>query len=215
MVAHMSQPLLAVLVGLAVCQLALLVTTMYLHRTLAHRAMWMKPWLSFTCRALLWLTTGMKAREWAAVHRRHHAHTDVPGDPHSPVLEGYWKVQLYNAGLYRAAAHDAETLRKYSRDIAVDSWDRALFDHGFLATNNQWLALLTWGEGLHSNHHAAPTSPRLSFKRSEVDPGWWVTSLLKRLGWLRVRHDGTHLARTAQQAGGQTTAAERVPDLVT
>lgn len=83
-------------------------------------------------RVLLWLTTGIKVREWAAVHRRHHAYTDVPGDPHSPFLKGYWKVQLYNAGLYRAAAHDPETMRKYSRDIKVDKWDTALFDHGFL-----------------------------------------------------------------------------------
>jgi stearoyl-CoA desaturase (delta-9 desaturase) len=51
------------------------------------------------------------------------------------------------------------------------------------ATNNQWLAFLTMGEGLHNNHHAAPSSPRLSHRRSEIDPGWWV---VKALSWSRL-----------------------------
>lgn len=210
----------------------------------------MRPGLALACRAIIWLSTGIRPREWAAVHRRHHAYTDVPGDPHSPVLEGYWRVQLWNVGLYKKAAHDPETLRKYSRDIKVDQWDRRLFDHGFIglvlgfglfwallgwewalvaaavhtvsylllnaainaighkwgkrpyvgiATNNQWLALLTWGEGLHSNHHAAPTAARLAFKRGEIDPGWWVLSLFSRLHWLTVRHRELHLTPLAQQ----------------
>ena len=58
--------------------------------------------------------------------------------PIRPVLEGYWKVQLYNVGLYKKAAHDAETLRKYSRDIKVDRWDKVLFDHGFVGLG-PWL----------------------------------------------------------------------------
>src|SRR5579875_3450843 len=239
----MPHLLVAVIVGLAVCQLGLLLTTLYLHRAVTHRAVSLAPGFAFVLRVLVWLVTGIKPREWAAVHRRHHAYTDVPGDPHSPILDGYWKVQLFNAVLYRRAAHDPETLRKYSRDIKVDKWDRALFDHGFLglavaaagvhvvsylvlnaainaighrfgkrpfpgfATNNQWLALLTWGEGFHSNHHAAPTSARLSFRRGQLDPGWWVVQLCQRLHWLQVRHDGIHFTRAAQAALERQTGA--------
>jgi stearoyl-CoA desaturase (delta-9 desaturase) len=57
------------------------------------------------------------------------------------------------------------------------------------ATNLQWLAWLTGGEGLHNNHHAAPTSARLSFRRGEYDPAWPFIWLLRRFGWARVRHD--------------------------
>ena len=42
------------------------------------------------------------------------------------------------------------------------------------AGNLQWLAFLTAGEGLHNNHHAAPTSAKLSHRWFEIDPGWWV-----------------------------------------
>ena len=261
----MPKVLVVVLAGLVTSQLALLLTTMYLHRTLSHRSVTMSPGLDFASRAVLWLSTGIRPREWAAVHRRHHAYTDVLGDPHSPFLEGYWKVQLYNVGLYKKAAHDAETLRKYSRDIKVDKWDKVLFDHGFvglgigycifwalfgwswalvaagvhvvslpapqlrhqrhrpplreaglpgLATNNQWLALLTWGEGLHSNHHAAPTSAKFSFYAPPVRPRVAGHQLLQEAA------DGSRCAtmRIHLTAAGPTgwtdRQREREPELV-
>ena len=40
------------------------------------------------------------------------------------------------------------------------------------AGNLQWLAFLTAGEGLHNNHHAAPTSAKLAHRWYEIDPGW-------------------------------------------
>ena len=51
------------------------------------------------------------------------------------------------------------------------------------AGNIQWLALLTAGEGLHNNHHAAPTSAKLAHRWYEIDPGWYV---IKVLTWLRL-----------------------------
>lgn len=231
----------AVIVGLAVCQVAIFLTTIFLHRTLAHRALTMSPPLRFACRLLTWVTTGIQPRQWVAVHRRHHAFTDVDGDPHSPLLEGFAAVQIGNVVLYRRAARDRTTIAKYARDLRADRWDRVLFDHGVLglavgvgllnlifwgnweltaiaasvhvvtylalnsavnavghrfgrrpfeglATNSQWLAWLTAGEGLHSNHHAAPTSARLSFLPSQIDPGWWLISLGQKLRWLSIRH---------------------------
>jgi stearoyl-CoA desaturase (delta-9 desaturase) len=257
--------LVAVVAGLITCQLALLLTTLYLHRTLSHRGLKMRSGLAFACRLLLWLTTGIRPREWAAVHRAHHAYTDVPGDPHSPVLEGYWRVQLWNVGLYRKAAHDPEILRKYSRDIKVDKWDKFVFNHGLvglgvsfcvvwavlgwrwalvvaavhvvtylivnsainaighkwgkrpylgIATNNQWLALLTWGEGMHSNHHAAPTSARFALAPRQVDLGWSVIWVLKKAHLLEVRHDSTHFTAQAQQGLDEELERQREPQLV-
>lgn len=57
------------------------------------------------------------------------------------------------------------------------------------ATNVQWLAFLTAGEGLHNNHHAAPTSARFSLGRFEFDPAWLAIRLFRRFGWVKVRHD--------------------------
>ena len=61
------------LVGFAVTQVSTLTTSAYLHRSLAHKAVQFRPGLALFLRFFLWLTTGVKAREWAAVHRKHHA----------------------------------------------------------------------------------------------------------------------------------------------
>jgi len=34
------------------------------------------------------MTDGVHVREWVATHRQHHRYTDLPGDPHSPHIEG-------------------------------------------------------------------------------------------------------------------------------
>jgi stearoyl-CoA desaturase (delta-9 desaturase) len=65
------------------------------------------------------------------------------------------------------------------------------------ATNLQSLALVTGGEALHSNHHAAPTSARFSLHRRELDPGWWVVRVLVALRLAHVRHDDVHLKSAA------------------
>jgi stearoyl-CoA desaturase (delta-9 desaturase) len=61
------------------------------------------------------------------------------------------------------------------------------------ATNFQLLALVTAGEGLHNNHHAAPTSARFALHRGEVDPGSWLVRVLTTLKLARARHDEVHL----------------------
>lgn len=48
--------------------------------------------------------------------------------------------------------------------------------------NNWWVALITYGEGWHNNHHAYPKSARSGLKWWEIDPTWGVISLLQALG---------------------------------
>jgi stearoyl-CoA desaturase (delta-9 desaturase) len=49
------------------------------------------------------------------------------------------------------------------------------------ATNLRLLALITFGEGLHNNHHARPASAKLSAFHGEFDPAWPVIRLLVTL----------------------------------
>ena len=48
-----------------------------------------------------------------------------------------------------------------------------------MATNVQWIALITGGEGLHNNHHEFPASARLAAKRTEIDPAWLLVRMLE------------------------------------
>ncbi len=92
----------------------------------------MSPIAAFPCRFVIWITTGMRPREWVAVHRKHHASTDTAEDPHSPIVVGFWRVQLGNVGLYKRAADDRELVRKYARDIPADNFDRYAFDYALV-----------------------------------------------------------------------------------
>jgi sn-1 stearoyl-lipid 9-desaturase len=51
------------------------------------------------------------------------------------------------------------------------------------STNCWWVALLSWGEGWHNNHHAFPFSARHGLAWFEIDPTWWS---IKLLAWLRL-----------------------------
>ncbi len=59
------------------------------------------------------------------------------------------------------------------------------FDTNDDSTNNWFVAILTFGEGWHNNHHAAPTSARHGFKWFEFDQNWITIQIFKKLGWAK------------------------------
>jgi stearoyl-CoA desaturase (Delta-9 desaturase) len=117
-------------VSAIIIQVAVFSTTIYLHRTATHKALVMHPGLEWTFKFLLWLTTGLLTKEWVAVHRKHHAFTDEEGDPHSPALEGFWKVQLGNVFYYMREVKRSDVVERYARDLKEGWWDRHVFRHG-------------------------------------------------------------------------------------
>jgi stearoyl-CoA desaturase (Delta-9 desaturase) len=239
----------ALVTGLAVTVLANIATTIYLHRAMAHKALTLSPPVALAFRGIIWITTGIRPRQWVAVHRKHHAFTDIDGDPHSPVLLGWRTVQMKNVALYRRCAGDPDTSHRYAKDMPADRFDRALFDRtivgltigivalclvfgvwvGLLAAivhvnlylggsaavnaighhfgrkpydngagNLQLLAFLTAGEGLHNNHHAAPTSARLAHRWYEIDYGWWI---IRMMSWLRLARVRLNEVKLVTQTG--------------
>lgn len=121
-------------IGLAfvVTFIAVLSTSVYLHRAAAHGALTLHPLALEAFKFFIWLTTGTKPWQWVAVHRKHHKFTDEPGDPHSPYLEGFWRVQLWDIYYYVREARRSETVRMFAADI-LDSrtWlDRHVLRHG-------------------------------------------------------------------------------------
>jgi stearoyl-CoA desaturase (Delta-9 desaturase) len=226
------QYVIAVLVGLVLAEVATLITTIYLHRVLSHKAIRLHPAVTMFMRLGTWMLTSISPREWVAVHRKHHNFSDVEGDPHSPHIEGYWRIMIGNVYYYRREANNDNTLEKYAADLPFDSLDRLFLRRGTVgfsltgvilvllmgigpglvalttlavvylllnaaingaghtfgyksfendATNLKLLALVTFGEGLHNNHHARPASAKLSAFRGEFDPAWPVIKLLVAL----------------------------------
>ncbi len=65
---------------------------------------------------------------------------------------------------------------------ATHMWGGRRFETRDDSRNNWWVALLTFGEGWHNNHHAHPTSARHGLAWYEFDLSWLTLKLLKRLG---------------------------------
>src|SRR3990172_9189626 len=116
-----------IIVTLVFTHITIASVTIYLHRHQAHRALDLHPLVSHFFRFWLWLTTGMVTKEWAAIHRKHHAKCETAEDPHSPQVLGIRKVLREGSELYRAEAKNQETLDKYGHGTPRDWIERNLY----------------------------------------------------------------------------------------
>lgn len=203
------------------------------HRTLTHRGLRLRKPLEYALSALGTLAMQGDPIRWVATHRIHHAHSDVPGDPHGRDRGFGWAHVNW---LYRRndALPTEEQLQRFAPDLHADRFYRALpylqwplhlalaaflfalggwswviwgmgvrlvvgyqatwlvnsaahsigyrsFRTRDLSTNCWWVALISWGEGWHNNHHAFPYSARHGFRWFEIDPTWWIVRVLALL----------------------------------
>ncbi|HLI29563.1 MAG TPA: fatty acid desaturase [Terriglobia bacterium] len=65
---------------------------------------------------------------------------------------------------------------------ATHMWGTRRFKTRDDSRNNWWVALFTFGEGWHNNHHAHPTSARHGLAWYEFDPSWILLKILRGLG---------------------------------
>jgi stearoyl-CoA desaturase (delta-9 desaturase) len=204
------------------------------HRLLTHRGYKTPKLVEYfiTFCGLLALEGG--AINWVVTHRIHHAHTDAPGDPHTP-REGGWWAHIGWMLKGTAQSHDKATMARYAPDMVKDRfhvlannfywipiillaigllvfggwafvlwavffrvtfnfhatwlvnsathmWGRRRFATRDDSTNNWWVALLTFGEGWHNNHHAFPTAARHGLAWYEIDLNWWGIRTMQFLG---------------------------------
>ena len=232
-----------VLVALALTHVTIVAVTVFLHRHQAHHALDLHPLVSHFFRLWLWLTTGMVTKEWAAVHRKHHAKCDTSEDPHSPQVYGINRVLWRGVFLYVKEARKPETLQRYGQGTPDDWLERNVYSKFqvvgivltgavdialfgalpgglILLTQIAWIpfwaagvingighywgyrnwptpdwstnivpwGVLIGGEELHNNHHAFPTSAKLSCKRYELDIGWAYIRMLELARLAKVKH---------------------------
>ncbi len=89
--------------------------TVGFHRLLTHRAFQTYPWLERTFAVLGSLSVQGSVMDWVADHRKHHAHTDEEGDPHSPHvghgsgLRGLWHAHTAGCSRPRARPTGSDT----------------------------------------------------------------------------------------------------------
>lgn len=91
---------------------------------------------------------------------------------------GGWSVMLWGVFLRVTLALHATWLV----NSATHLWGKTRFQTGDDSRNSWWVALLTFGEGWHNNHHAYPTSARHGLRWYEIDVNWLGIRVLKLVG---------------------------------
>ena len=93
-------------------------------------------------------------------------------------IVGGWSVLLWGVFLRVTLALHATWLV----NSATHLWGSRHFATGDDSRNNWWVAMLTFGEGWHNNHHAHPVSARHGLAWYEVDVNWLGVRALQLLG---------------------------------
>jgi stearoyl-CoA desaturase (delta-9 desaturase) len=224
--------------------------TVGFHRLLTHRSFQTHKATEYVFATLGSMAVQGPVIAWVADHRKHHAHTDEEGDPHSPhvgrgdgivgAVRGLWYAHMG----WLFDAHGRAEAERYARDLVEDrgmrflsrwflgvallgllipaglgylidgtlkgaltgllwggfvrifmlhhvTWSinsvchffgRRRFEIEDRSTNVFWLALPSFGESWHHNHHAFPRSAVHGMKWWEIDTTAAVIRMLKRLG---------------------------------
>jgi stearoyl-CoA desaturase (Delta-9 desaturase) len=189
---------IALLVSAIVTQIAVLSTTIYLHRTATHKALTLNPKVSWGFKFLLWLSTGLCTKEWVAVHLKHHAFTDEDGDPHSPKLKGFWKVQLGNVYYYVREKNNPEVIERYGQGVTEGWWDTHVFKYGpvglTLGTLLLFYILGLWWGLLAAGVHAVMYVFVLSSS---------INGLCHHVGYKNFANTATNIRTIALLTGGE------------
>ncbi len=222
--------------------------TVGFHRYFTHQGFEAKPWL----RNALAIAGSMAVQgpviRWVADHRRHHAYSDQPGDPHSPHLDEGPGLKGVLKGLWHAHIgwffdEEQTSARRWAPDLVKDpairridslfplltlisfaappvigfavtgtaqgalsaflwgSLARIFFLHHItwsvnsichfygnrpyrttdFSTNNWLLAIVSFGESWHNNHHAFPTSAIHGIEKRQVDITGGLIRILQKL----------------------------------
>ena len=256
--------------------------TVGFHRMLTHRAFQTHRLTRYVFAFMGMLSVQGPVIDWVADHRKHHAHTDVEGDPHSPhvghghgitgALKGLWHAHV--GWLWRT--HGEAGGRRYAKDLVEDptmralnrrfplvvlvslgapallgglltmSWKGALtgyiwggfvriflqhhvtwsvnsvchffgrrrFDVEDQSTNVFWLALPSFGESWHHNHHAFPRSASHGLRWWEIDISAMLIRAMRRVGlaWdvVEIAPERQAQKLAPEQAGRRRRLAEPV-----
>ena len=231
--------------------------TVGFHRLLTHRAFQVPKPLEYAFAVFGSMAVQGPVMSWVADHRKHHAHADEEGDPHSPhvghgdgatgVLRGLWHA--HTGWLF--STQGRASARRYAKDLYEDPGMRTInrqfpllvllslaipalagwaltgtlagaasgllwgglvriflvhhvtwsinslchflgtrrFQTEDHSTNVAWLALPSFGEAWHHNHHAFPRSAQHGLKRREIDLSAITIAGMEKVGlaWNVVR----------------------------
>ena len=94
---------------------------------------------------------------------------------------GGWALVLWGIPLRLVTVYHVTWLV----NSATHRWGSIAFESGDQSRNNFWVAILTFGEGWHNNHHAFPSSARQGLEPWQIYLTWQHIRLLRSLGLVK------------------------------
>ena len=185
-------------------QLSSFATTIYLHRSLAHKGLRLHPAVAMLMRIQLWIFTGIVTREWVAVHRKHHHFADEEGDPHSPHIKGLWNVLLWNALYYAKEANKPDVVEKYTKDMPATRADFVL-NRGLLGLGSG-LAIFIGGFAAYLHGWTGPVVGVAAFIAqgvSYIAMNAVINGACHVIGYKNFNNTATNIRTVALLSGGE------------
>jgi fatty-acid desaturase len=185
--------------------------TLCYHRLLTHRSFTVPKWLEYAltiCGCLNWQGGPI---QWVGGHRLHHRDSDQPGDPHSPVVDGFaWSHIMWVLYKDNETYKPAEAAKDLARDpglVFINKWFYVpqfilaglLFGVGYyVGGTNLGLSWVVWGicvrtvVAYHGTWFVNSAAHTWGYRNFETTDGsrnsWWVAALSFGEGWHNNHH---------------------------
>ncbi|MBC76497.1 MAG: hypothetical protein CME64_10835 [Halobacteriovoraceae bacterium] len=101
------------------------------HRFHTHKGVVVNKFVDTLMQLNLWLVGGMSKLDWVSVHVYHHAHSDQPKDPHSPVQKGLMHILFLGVFDY-TKAKNSEPILKIRKTLKRNKLEQFIADHTLL-----------------------------------------------------------------------------------
>jgi stearoyl-CoA desaturase (delta-9 desaturase) len=119
------------LYSLCIAHVTITAMSLSFHRYHTHKGVIIKPWLDMVMQVWLWMITSMSKVDWVSVHIFHHAHSDQPKDPHSPLQKGLAHALLFGVLDYTNAKSWPE-VEKIKKTIPTNKLEAYMHKHSFV-----------------------------------------------------------------------------------
>lgn len=190
------------------------------HRMLTHSGMKSRPWVRYLFASIGSFAGEGSPLDWVADHRKHHAHSDQEGDPHSPHDGGWWSHVFWLA-FHTHAGDRKGYLMRWAPDLYKDRGIRiidklflplhlavsaALLGGGYLVGGWELgVSLLVWGmflrlvTVLHATWLVNSASHIWGYRNYETTDGsrnnWFVAIIAYGEGWHNNHHAYPRMAK--------------------
>jgi stearoyl-CoA desaturase (delta-9 desaturase) len=117
--------------SLCIAHITITAMSLSFHRYHTHKGVIINRYLDMVMQVWLWMITSMSKVDWVSVHIFHHAHSDQPKDPHSPLQKGLAHALLFGVLDYTNAKSWPE-VEKIKKTIPTNKLEAYMHKHSFV-----------------------------------------------------------------------------------